>query len=87
MQDLLDQVKADAFTSEIDFQTNLPGLINKAQDGHLAFFSDAMGVFTYTQSAQGFLVSVSPDGVKLPHVWSFSELFRYCDALMLTLDS
>jgi hypothetical protein len=76
MQDLFDQVKADAFTSEIDFQTNLTGLIGNAQDGHLAFISDAMGVFTYIRGGLGQLVSVSLDGVKIPQVWSYGEVFR-----------
>lgn len=78
MQDLYDQVKADAFTSEIDFQTNLTTLIGKAQDGHLLFQADAMNVFNYVRTALGPLVSISHDGVKLPQVWSYSEITRQC---------
>jgi hypothetical protein len=71
MQHLADQVVANAFSSEIDFQTNLTSLIGQAHDGHLLFLADALNVFTYAREGIGSLVSISSDGTSLPQVYVF----------------
>lgn len=71
MQQLSDQVVANAFSSEIDFQTNLTSLIGQAHDGHLLFLADALNVFTYAREGIGSLVSISSDGTSLPQVFGY----------------
>jgi hypothetical protein len=72
MQDLRNQVQANAFVSEIDFETNLTNLLGQAHDGHLAFYADGLNVFGFERGL-GNLVSLSKDGQELPEIWSYSE--------------
>lgn len=72
MQQLRDQVSSGAFSSEVDFQTNLTALIGQAHDGHLLFLGDALNVFIYERAGVGNLVSISEDGSSIPQVYVLS---------------
>jgi hypothetical protein len=85
MQQLRDQVAAGAFSSEVDFQTNLTTLIGQAHDGHLLFLADALNVFIYERAGIGSLVSVSADGTSVPQVYALSmQCILFCRILKLT---
>lgn len=79
MKQLRDQVSAGAFSSEIDFQTNLTSLIGQAHDGHLLFLADALNVFIYERSNLGQLVSISEDGTSIPQVYVLGRYQGFSD--------
>lgn len=69
LQQVRDQVSSGAFTSELDFEKNVTAVLGKAQDGHLSFMLDGMGMFIYHR--QFDLVSVSSDGKEKPELYLY----------------
>ncbi|KAL4914476.1 hypothetical protein BDW62DRAFT_220163 [Aspergillus aurantiobrunneus] len=71
LQNIQGQAEKNKYANQFEFDTAIKDVIYAAQDGHLAFkpCSDLPFVFVGTET----LVSVSPDGLELPEIYTFND--------------
>lgn len=75
MTSMQQQLQADGYRSEYEFQMDLMTLFNRAYDNHLSWQPDIMaGVMQFQRPAGTELVSVSSDGNALPEIFAYRDL-------------
>ncbi|KAM5505310.1 hypothetical protein McanMca71_003156 [Microsporum canis] len=62
------------YANEFEFQSDIIRLASAVHDGHFNINLDAISTFTFRRDGIGPLVSLSPDGKKLPEVYVFRDL-------------
>lgn len=65
---MLDKAKSNVYSSQFEMDLEVNHLIKSAHDGHLSFQLCSQSIFTYNIDMP--LVSVSTDGLALPHVYA-----------------
>ena len=69
---LVQAVNRNGFSTEVDFQQALSDLMVSAHDYHNNFHPQFAGIFSYSRPVS--LVSMSPDGLSLPKIYSLDNL-------------
>lgn len=62
---------ASGYHNEFEVEYDIYNLISRAGDGHLTTVPYLIGAFAYATGVN--LVSISPDGIQTPSIYSFSE--------------
>ncbi|KAI1618223.1 hypothetical protein EDD36DRAFT_25269 [Exophiala viscosa] len=68
------KVESRQYKSEYDMQIDITSLLISAKDGHLYWFGDLMGAFTFVRHVELGLAAVSVDGVEQPQVYMADDL-------------
>ena len=63
------RVESGQYKSEYDMQIDITSLLVSAKDGHLYWFGDLMGAFTFVRGLELGLAMVSVDGIEQPQVY------------------
>jgi hypothetical protein len=69
---ILGKAKSNSYSSQFEMDLEINHLIRSAHDGHLAFQLCSQSIFTYEIDMP--LVSISTDGLALPHVYVLGVL-------------
>ncbi|KAF2657764.1 hypothetical protein K491DRAFT_654307 [Lophiostoma macrostomum CBS 122681] len=77
LDDIKSKIAAGGYTSEHAVQFDIYDFISSAHDGHLAFAAEILSnVLIFTRDPETQLVAVSEDGLKLPEIFSYSDVVR-----------
>ncbi|KAJ5860180.1 Interphotoreceptor retinol-binding [Penicillium soppii] len=68
---ILGKAKSNSYSSQFEMDLEINHLIRSAHDGHLAFQLCSQSIFTYEIDMP--LVSISTDGLALPHVYVLDD--------------
>lgn len=68
IDDILDKVNSNSYSSQFEMDLDVSHLINSAHDGHLAFQLCSQSIFNFNIDLP--LVSISTDGLSLPDVYT-----------------
>ncbi|KAF2166360.1 hypothetical protein M409DRAFT_23551 [Zasmidium cellare ATCC 36951] len=77
LDELVARLNTSYYSTEYDLQSDVYSLVRAAHDTHLFYVPDLIGLFTFVRLGPDGnpyqIVSVSPDGVSLPHIYAVSD--------------